>query len=525
MVMMQPTENWSEDIIPVETAVTLSGLFRERVRRSRDAIAYRYFDKNSSGWIDLRWSAIERQVQQWRQGLAAERLQPGDRVAILLKNSPEWVVFDQAALSLGLVTVPLYTDDRPDNAAYVLQDSQSKVLLVQSGSHWRRIASSVGRLEHIRRVVLLDDQFDCHENSSDERVVLSRDWLSEKVEDVDWHQGKPDELASIVYTSGTTGRPKGVMLSHSNMLSVAHAALTMMDVYQQDSFMSFLPLSHTLERTAGYYLPMMAGSTVAYSRSINQLASDLVELQPTIMIAVPVSRMFIGLDVPLLQGYGLTESSPVISVNTFDSNDPASVGIPLRGVEVRVGDNSELLMRGPGVMLGYWNNHVATREVIDAGGWLHTGDQARIENDHIYITGRIKDILVLSNGEKVPPGDMESAIALHSLIEQVLVVGEGKPYLSALVVLNGESWFGAANSLGLDPMARGSLTDSKLHHYLLKQIKQQLHDFPGYAKVRKVIPMLEPWTMDDDLVTPTLKIKRAKVIARFTKEIEALYNS
>ncbi|MCP4993982.1 MAG: long-chain fatty acid--CoA ligase, partial [Gammaproteobacteria bacterium] len=188
-------------------------------------------------------------------------------------------------------------------------------------------------------------------------------------------------------------------------------------------------------------------------------------LRPAVSSGAPLSpeiaEVFIGLGIPILQGYGLTETSPNISVNPMEDNIPASVGVPLRNVEVCIGENAELLVKSPGVMLGYWNNHAATARMIDSDGWLHTGDQARIDqNNHIYITGRIKDILVLSNGEKVPPSDMELAITLDPIFEQAVVIGEGRPYLSALVVLNGDLWPGLTQELGLDPMAPASLQDS-----------------------------------------------------------------
>jgi long-chain acyl-CoA synthetase len=344
------------------------------------------------------------------------------------------------------------------------------------------------------------------------------------------------------------------MLSHNNMMSVAHGGLMLLDVYQEDMFLSFLPLSHTLERTVGYYLCIMTGSCVAYARSVAQLGEDLASVKPTALVAVPrvfervygrvadqiekkgglakklfeltvstgwkrflhqqgrgpwsltfvlwplldrlvagkikeklggnirvavsggaplnetIAQVFIGLGVPLVQGYGLTETAPVVSANPLENNIPSSVGVPLRNVQVRIGANDELQVKGPGVMLGYWNNHAATSQVIDADGWLHTGDQARIdETQHIYITGRLKDILVLSNGEKIPPGDMESAVALDPLVEQVLIVGEGRPYLTALIVLDGAQWPAFAQERGVDPLDPQSLQNPKVRHAVARE--------------------------------------------------------
>jgi long-chain acyl-CoA synthetase len=236
-----------------------------------------------------------------------------------------------------------------------------------------------------------------------------------------------------------------------------------------------------------------------------------------------VAHLFIGLGVPLLQGYGLTETSPVVTVNTLEQNDPDSVGIALRGLELRIGADDELLVRGPSVMLGYWNNHAATAKMIDSDGWLHTGDQARISNGHVYITGRIKDILVLSNGEKVPPADMEMAISLDPLFEQILVVGEGRSFLSALVVLSADLWPGLAQEFGLNPELRESLDDPRLQKDMLRRIREALRDFPGYAKIRRVSLSLEPWSVENGLMTPTLKVKRGEVLRRYADDVERMY--
>jgi long-chain acyl-CoA synthetase len=599
----------TEDIISVEQAGTLDGLMYQRVSRTPDALAYRSYDAETKCWRDTSWGEVGREIARWQAALAAEGLGPGDRVAVHLRNSKEWVYFDQAALSCGLVVVPLYTDDRPDNVAYIMENSAVKVLLVQDAANWKRLAPALAGQEDLQRVLILNpSKRDAPESLlQDTRVRYVSDWLPDEAGPLQKRAGDPHALASIVYTSGTTGRPKGVMLSHYNMMSIAHSALTMIDVFQEDLFLSFLPLSHTLERTAGYYLPVMSGSGVAYARSILQLAEDLQNIRPTVLIAVPrifervfariqgqmekqsalkralfnlttdvgwqrfqrlqkragwhprllawpllnrlvagkvtdklggrlrmavsggaplspsVARIFIGLGVPILQGYGLTETSPVISVNVPDDNEPASVGVPLNGVEVRVGDNEELLVKTPGMMQGYWNNHVATAEIIDADGWLHTGDQVRIEDGHIFITGRLKDILVMSNGEKIPPMDMELAICLLPAVEQALVIGEGESWLAAILVLNPEEWPRLAKRLGLDPDAADSLQAQKLHAELLKGIKGTLKDFPGYAKIRRVILTSEAWTVDNGLLTPTLKVKRARVLEQFTDEIRALY--
>ena len=603
--------DWQEDLITTEAAGTLDGLFEERVRRTPEATAYRDFDKSAQRWVDSSWREVAVQVARWRVALAHEGFEHGERAAIQLPNSIEWIYFDQAVLGAGLVSVPLYTEDRPDNVAYILHDAAVRLLLVQNLAQWHKLAPALEANATLHRVLVLRTPREAEQKqaalASDERLRFVADWLPASAATARRRNGAAHALASIVYTSGTTGRPKGVMLSHYNMLAVAHAAAASVDVYQQDLFLSFLPLSHTLERSAGYYLPMMAGATVAHARSVAQLAEDLMQIRPTVLIAVPrifervharimgqlekksmlpralfratvrlgwrqflrrqgrarwtpglvvfpllkrlvgnkvtarlggqvryavsggaalpfpVAKTFIGLGLEILQGYGLTETSPVITVNRPGHNDPASVGEPLRGMEVRIGENDELLVKSPGIMLGYWNNHAATAEMIDPDGWLHTGDQARIEDGCVYITGRIKDILVLSNGEKVPPADMEAAICMDPLFDQALVLGEGRAWLGALLVLNSDLWFGFARESGLDPFQRESLEDDRLQRKVLARVRQQLHDFPGYAKIRRAVLTLEPWTVENGLLTPTLKVKRAKVLEQCADQVEALF--
>ena len=234
-----------------------------------------------------------------------------------------------------------------------------------------------------------------------------------------------------------------------------------------------------------------------------------------------VAKTFTALGMPLLQGYGLTESSPIVSVNTINENKPDSIGLPLRGVEVKLMDNDELYIRGENVMLGYWNLPEATAKTMDQD-WLKSGDRASIDDDgFIRIIGRIKDILVLANGEKVPPPDIEAAISRDTLFEQVMVVGEGKAYLSALVVLNPELWRACCIESGLDPEKLNSTDAQKV---LLQKIGSQMNDFPGYARIRAVHASLDEWTIESGLLTPTLKIKRPKVLAKFSEQVDGLYS-
>ena len=592
-----------DGVISPKQAGSLCGLFVERVRRSPDKVAYRYFHQND--WRELTWRQMRGEVARWQAGLARLELQRGDRVAVMMRNCPYWLMFDQAALSLGLVVVPLYTVDRPDNIAYIVNDADVKVLLFENAEQWQALRTVRDQIDGIRRFISIDNLG----NVDEPRLRPMSEFLPPAAQMQDPLPCETNELSTIIYTSGTTGRPKGVMLSHANILTNAHACLDTFEVHSDDLFLSFLPLSHAFERTLGYYLPIMTGSTVAFARSVSQLSKDLETIRPTILISVPriyerfyaairqkldeglvirrklfqlavdtgwarfehaqgrapwkasfllwpllqklvaqkildrlggrlrvavsggaalspeISRVFVGLGLPVLQGYGLTEASPVVAGNRLDSNFPGSVGLPISGIEVRLDEQDVLMVKGPNVMMGYWNKPEATREMIDDDGWLNTGDVARISGTgHIYITGRVKEIIVMSNGEKVPPSDMELAILRDPLFDQVMIFGEAHPYLVALAVLNPEGWENFAREIGIRHDMPEALTDSRVEAKFLKRIALNLRGFPGYAKVNRVLLLRESWSIENGLLTPTLKLKREVVTARYMAQIKRLYD-
>ncbi|MGD9787183.1 MAG: long-chain fatty acid--CoA ligase [Sulfuricellaceae bacterium] len=530
-----------------------------------DRVLYRQWREGA--WRDYNAGAIAALAGRWQQAFRGHGLNPGDRVAIALRNGVDWWAVDLAALGLGLVTVPLYPDDNAENWAWILADSGSRLLVTESP---RLLPTLAGLTAGLPTVVCLQDD-------ATPPAVPARDWLPAQGEFtvVDLPAAA---LATLVYTSGTTGRPKGVMLSHGNILANVEAVLEVVTL-NDDLLISILPLAHMFERTCGYYAPLKAGVPVAAMRSINQLAEDLAELRPTVMIAVPrvferflkrieqalarsplklalfrltvavgwrrfqgrasfperalhpllrrlmarpllqrlggrlrlpvvggapvelrIAKTFIGLGLNLIHGYGLTEASPVVAANREDDNDPATVGRPVKGVEVKVNDAHELLVRGPSVMQGYWNRPDATAAVLDSEGWLNTGDQADLRDGRIAIKGRTKDILVLSNGEKLPPADAETAILDDPVFEQVMLAGEGRPYLVLLAV------------------SRES--DEKT---LLKRANAQLRHFPRHVRVRRVLAFREPWSVDNGLLTPTLKVKRTELLQRYREKIEGIY--
>lgn len=528
---------------------------------------YRQYVKDA--WHNYDVAALTALVARWQAGFSAATMKPGERVALCMKNGVQWAAADLAAHGLGLVVVPLYVDDNADNLAWCIQNAGVRLLIAD---HLRFLPVLQHTLARLPQIVLT-------RGVATSPAMRLDDWLPIAAEGFSIVEQPSDALATIVYTSGTMGRPKGVMLSHNNILTNIAGIIDAYPVYETDSLLSVLPLSHMFERTAGYYLPLYVGAVVIYCRGINELAQDMAEQRPTVIMGVPrlferilkriderlaaspirrwmyhqaakagwrrfknkmrfydplilktiypkiakplserlggrlreavvggaaldqhVAETLIGLGIPLLQGYGLTEASPVVSVNRVGNNDPASVGEPLRDVEIKLNEFSELMVRGPTVMQGYWGNTQTAQGPIDAEGWLNTGDIVELKENRIYIRGRRKNILVLSNGEKIAPEDIERAIMHDTVFEQVMVVGEGKPYLTLLAV--------ARNS---DEQA------------LLRRANQQIKHLPRWARIRRIIMTEQPWSLENGLMTPTLKIKRNAVYERYLPRIEAVY--
>jgi len=532
-----------------------------------ERILYRQFSGGS--WRDISAREIAAYAARWQAFLRAEGLAPGERVALCLKNGIHWVAADQGALGLGLVVVPLYADDNPENVAWCLENSGARLLVAETS---RMAAALQAVATSLPRVLCL-----AAEPGSGRDVVEAM--LPKRASAFEVAPLEDGALATICYTSGTAGRPKGVMLTHGNILANVAACERLRLARSDDVFLSLLPLSHMFERTGGYYLPLAIGAKVTYARSVSQLAEDLASERPTVMFAVPrvfekfaarvnealakspakkrlfdrvvaaggraqrreagladrivlallrdrvagpvrarlggrmrfavlggapldpaIAWLFLGLGLPVLQGYGMTEASPVISVNRLEGNVPESVGMPLDNVEVRIAADGELLARGPSIMKGYWNNPEASAKSIDREGWLHTGDLAEIRDGRIFIRGRLKDVLVLSNGEKLPPQDVELAILGDGVFEQGILIGEGRPFLT-LVAVTRE-------------------TDEK---NLIRRANDRLKEFPRYIRVRRVVATREPWTVENGLLTPTLKVKRDRVQQKFDAEIERAY--
>jgi len=554
--------------------VNIADFFAQHLAQ-RGTVLYRHHAEGA--WRDVTAGALAIGIARWQRAFQSEGLAPGERIAICARNGVDWVASDLAALGLGLVVVPLYVEDNAENVAWCVADADARLVIVENIrlSHGIRSAATAAGRTPPRIVVLRA-----------EAALAEADGATTAARLLPAEGGEPEirplpaeTLATICYTSGTAGRPKGVMLSHGNIIANVTSCRATQMARRTDRFLSVLPLSHMFERTGGYYLPLSLGAQVVFGRGVARLADDLVAERPTAMFAVPriferfatridqrlaaslleralfdrcvalglrvaqgsaspitqlvwqtlralvarpilaklggrlrlvvvggapldpaLARRFIGLGLPLLQGYGMTEASPVISVNLERDNVPESVGPPLPGVEAATLESGELVVRGGNVMLGYWRNRETTRAVLDAQGWLHTGDLAEIRSGKLYIRGRAKDILVMSNGEKLSPQDVELALLRDPVFEQVMLIGEGRPF-PVLLAVTRES-------------------DEKA---LLRRANDQLKAFPRWVRVRRVIATQEPWDVESGLLTPTLKLKRLLVAARFKDRIDAAY--
>jgi long-chain acyl-CoA synthetase len=595
----------SDDTIGAAQASTLWGLFRERVRRSPDAIAYRDHDSTEEGWRNHTWLMISERVDRFRAALVKENIAVGDHVAVLLPNGIDWVCLDLAAHGSGLVVVGLYPHDTAASNAYILGHSDARLIFLDTEARWKSLWPFRSDFPSLERVWVRDASCNSAPSATGPIVRELADVLANAPAPPSQHPAAPSDLATIVYTSGTTGRPKGVMLSHYALLWNAQASAAVIPPRRDDVFLSILPIAHAFERTVGYYLPMMGGSTIAYARSAQDLPEDLITVRPTAMLGVPllfermsaairtkvaasvakrnllqmaisigwrrfvaarhrthpglavrllwpilkryvampvlaafggrlrvaisggapldqgVARTLIGLGLPLVEGYGLTEAAPVVAANGLNDNLPGSVGRPLEGIEVKLTSKSELLVRSPSIMMGYWKDAATTARALDATGWLATGDVAEINEDaRVFIRGRLTEIIILSIGEKVNPNVVEAGLTRDPLFEQAVVVGNRRPFLAAVIVLNAGAWKLFAASKGLDPQQPNHAA-SKIE--VLARITSLLVALPRYAQVRAVHLELEPWTIEAGQLTPTLKVKRDVVVPLFAKEIDDLY--
>jgi len=591
------------------SATTLSRLFLESCRTYRTP--GRMIHKCAGTWTKISTEEIETTVRHLSLGLQALGLKPGDRMAILSENRPEWVMADFAALSAGAVTVPIYTSLPPDQVRYILDDAGVKIVVCSDLEMWRKVAAVRDALPALERVILVEGDPPAGTHALSDVADMGRRVDQEEPGRFERSAEavKPGDLASIIYTSGTTGSPKGVMLSHANFTSNVAALTEAIDFCAADSALSFLPLSHVFERTGTFFL-FHVGAAIAYAESVEAVAANLVEVRPTIIISVPrlfekiysrimdqimagsrlkraifvwalatgkkhtartiagqrvpvhlsfkralarrlvfskitartggriryaicggapiskeIVEFFLAIGILVLPGYGLTETSPVLTANTPpDRIRFGTVGKTLPGIEIRIAGDGEILARGPNVMTGYYKNEADTREVLK-DGWLHTGDIGRFDEDgFLIITDRKKDIIVTSGGKNVAPQPIESLIQASPFIASAVVVGSSRKFISALIVPDFEKLEAFARKQGIAFEGRDGLSRRpEIAAFLLDEVNRMTPGLASYERVKRIAVLDRDFDLGLGEVTPTLKVRRNIVEQKYAAVIEALY--
>ncbi len=496
---------------------------------------------------------------QFAHWLIESRIKPGDKIALFSENRPEWVIADLGIQIAGAITVPIHSVFQPRYIHHVLQDSGARLLILSDSHLFEKLLGMHDELKMERiiyfsrnRIFGIDNKkfFYFHDLLKNSKTAI--------FSDINAIQSSSNDVATIIYTSGTTGMPKGVPLTHKNIVSNIEAINRAIPVFSTDRFLSILPLSHVFERTAGCYTPLGAGAAIFFGEDAKSIASDLLFAKPTILLGVP--RLFekayneiqskpsfhIAKKVPagkflisktikkrfggairfcisggaplhpslgiffnkyglrILEGYGLTETSPVVSCNRFEKYKFGSCGLPLDNVSVCISPDGELLVKGPSIMSGY---HNTDDQPFTSDGYFKTGDISRIDEEgFIFITGRKKNILILSTGKNVQPEEIETALDASSLIAQSCVIGEGRKMATALIVPE-----------------KGIINDKVRYEKMRLEINRCLAHFPEHEHIKNFTLINTPFSIEKDELTPTLKIKRAVIEEHYRKEIERMY--
>ncbi len=601
-----------------------------------DQTVLRYMDRDTKQWTDIRWSQFRERVHAMAGYLYAQGVRPGDRVAILSENRPEWAYTDMATQLLGAVNVSLYTSLPPREVSYIVHDSGSSVFIVSTRIQLKKaldIYDACPDLKHIVSMTELDDDQPEYASFFDAALEEGRAFYKEYKDAIHANEAsvRPDDLACLIYTSGTTGRPKGVMLTHGNFTSNVRDAIARIPFLEGDRHLSFLPLCHSFERTAGYLGAVSAGVVITYAQSIDTVTRDIVDAQPTLLIAVPrlyekiysaalksveegsgakkkvfswaravgyrhnlakargafvnpllraqyalaqklvfsklreklgghvrfgisggaalpksIGEFFFAAGVPIIEGYGLTETAPVLTVSPFHNPRYGAVGYVIDNVTVAIADlesgrllgqitgadyptslsteAGEIIARGPNIMKGYWNNEEATREAIDENGWYHTGDVGRFDNGFLVITDRIKHMIVSAGGKNIYPGPIEEGFKHEPWIDQISIVGEAREFLTALVVPNEDAIRAFAAEEGLPADNYEALLASDGIQRVFAQIfKSYSRSAAAHEKIRGFRLLAEPFTIENGMMTPTMKLKRNVIEERLAHVIESMY--
>ena len=588
---------------------TLAELFLTAVERHGGHLAFRYFADEGNDLADITFDEVYEAVRAAAASLQALGLTRGERVAILSENCLEWALADFACLCTGILDVPIYGTLTAPQVAYILENSRAQLVFVSDALQAEKALAACQQIGRDLRVVMFDPS-----DPPQEDVLVWRDFLEhgrnvasngdQRFRATALEAG-PEDVATILYTSGTTGKPKGVVLTHNNLSSNVQAVQRILPLVSNETSLVFLPLSHVLQRMVSY-VHFSDGVTQAFAHSMDTVAEDLKIVRPNIAVSVPrlyekvfnavmeaqgfkkklvqwarevgqawadqklagrepsgvlklvhaiadalvfrkirsamggriryfvsggaplsveINRFFFSAGIQIYEGYGLTETSPVTNLNTPEHLRIGTVGRPVPGTEIRIGDSGEILIRGPQVMKGYYELPEATAEAIDAEGWFYTGDVGEIDEDgFLRITDRIKDIIVTAGGKNVAPQPIENLLKGDDFIEQAVMLGDRESFCVLLVVPsfpNLEAW---ARRSGINAPDRKALLASKqVQDHMEARVMACLEDLARYERPKKIGLIVAPFTVEDGTLTPTQKVKRREVEAQYRKLIDTLY--
>jgi len=553
-----------------DSARNLCDLHRTMCRRMGDKAALRY--QVSGHYQDISFQDVRRQADRVAAGLISLGIAPGDRVGILSENRVEWPIADQGVLSAAAADVTMHAPLSAKQVEFQLGHSEARGVLVSNQAQADKVMARLDHLPDLEFLVSLDQV------SLPESRLVQLTWpelcdrgsLESLGPEIADREAALDSssLATLIYTSGTTGNPKGVMLTHGNLLSNVQAMIPIAFLEPDDVLLSWLPYSHVYARLTDNYLATGAGITVAMAAGIDTLLDDLETIKPTWLTAVPrfyekvwsaveslepeprsdrlvaifgpnirqlnsggaplprhVCDGFDQAGLQIFEGYGLTETSPVITFNHAKAFRFGSVGLTIPGVEVKIAEDGEILTRGPHVMAGYWKNPEATAEVI-IDGWFHTGDVGTIDEDgYLSITDRKKDLFVTSAGKNVAPAVIERLLTADPLFEQAVVYGDGRNFISAVVVPDGGELQSAAESLGCEVICDdGFVTATELLEYIDSKVQELMQAVSNPERVKRCLVLEKPFGLEDDELTATLKVRRRHIIAKYEDRLAAFYD-
>ncbi len=518
-------------------------------------------------------------VQRLAASLKSFGVATGDRVAVLLPNSADWVIADLACAQLGLINVPIHTTYSWNYIQYTITHSGAMVLVVGT-KHWQEHKSQILGLG-LKQIIVQGIE-DVQSPAVSWQSCLAHEPLSEST------SVTPEDVHTIVYTSGTTADPKGVMLTHDNILFDTDAARQVIPIFATDLFFSFLPLSHMLERTGCYYTALSVGASIYFASSNEKITTEVALVKPTIMLAVPrifekmhrkifdtidsgpkwkkrlffaalhsrqhssplkswlyemlvfkkikaklggrlrlvisggasldrkIARFFQTIGLAIFEGYGLTETSPVVSVNSLNKTKIGTVGLLLPGVEVTIDKDKQILIRGRNVMKGYYNNEAVTKESIDSEGWFYSGDMGFLDGEgYLTVVGRIKELIVLTNGKKVNPVPLEISLNRSRYIGQAMVYGDGQNHLSTIIVPDFAEFELWLKSKSITGSSKEAITLPQVKELFMSEIKESLKDYNSVEQIVDFKLVAEEFTQENDMVTPTQKLKRRKILTLY----------